>query len=65
MRNLLVVVDYLPGLRDGLLQLMVNQMMKIDVSVLCVCIVMAMCSVFASVHVHVCLDICMSRIHSS
>ena len=36
MRNLLVVVDYLPSLRDGVLQLIVNQMMKIDVSVLCV-----------------------------
>jgi len=36
MRNLLVVVDYLPGLRDGVLQLMMNQMIKIDVSILCV-----------------------------
>ncbi|XP_065898561.1 RNA polymerase I-specific transcription initiation factor RRN3-like isoform X2 [Dysidea avara] len=33
MRNLLVVVDYLPSLRDGVLQLIVNQMMKIDVEV--------------------------------
>jgi len=48
MRNLLVVVDYLPSLRDGVLQLLVNQMMKIDVSVLSVLYLVVMYSMSVS-----------------
>ena len=34
MRNLLIIIDYIPNLRDTILHLIINQMIKIDVSLL-------------------------------
>ena len=37
MRNLFIIIDYIPSLRDTILQLVINQMIKIDVSLLYMC----------------------------
>ena len=38
MRNLFIITDYIPSLRDTILQLVINQMIKIDVSLLYMCL---------------------------